>query len=130
MKSYDGGYTVAQLIKVKERKVANQINTAAELDAEIKLLQMKLASIKDELGGVDPGKYVTSDGHTVTISESPKFSEITPDAAKKALREKRQGKNFMECIKVAVTPLKRYLSDQEIGTLREVTTYTRRYSFK
>lgn len=118
------------MIKVKDKKLAEKIEEGAKLDAEIKLRQTKLKGIKEDLSTQKPGKYITEEGRLVTISEAPKYTDIPPETAKKALREKRLGKNFMECIKVVVTPLKRYLSDQEIGTLREVDSYTRKYSFK
>ncbi len=117
-------------IRVSDPKLAATINKGAELDTEIKWMQEQLKGIKEDLSTQDPGKYITEAGRSVTISESPKFSDVTPEAAKKALREKRLGKNFMECIKVVITPLKRYLSDQEIGTLREVVDHVRKYSFK
>ncbi len=116
---------------VKKKVLSRLINEGAELDVEIKALTARIKEIKGDLTEkMDVGTYVTEEGHSVTISESPKFSDISPENAKKALREKRLGKNFMGCIKVAITPLKRYLSDQEIGTLREVLAYSRRYSFK
>jgi len=117
-------------IKVGDAEFAQTINKAVRLDKQMKAFKLELDAIKTELDAAEPGKYLTEEGNTLTISESPKFSDVTPDDAKKALREKRLGKNFHECIKVNVTCLKRFLSDQELGILRDVVTYTRRYSFK
>jgi hypothetical protein len=117
-------------IKVTDKKLASKINKATKIDKEIKELKTKLEAIKENMYDVAPGKYITDKGNTVTIAEAPKFSEISPEKVKKELRSKRLGKKFTECIKVVITPLKKYLSDQEIKDLREIESYTRRYSFK
>lgn len=111
-------------------KTAKLINNGAQLDDELKLLKDELSEVKDDLGFLSAGKHVTSEGNSVTVSETDVFSEISPESAKMALREKRLGKNFLDCVKVAITPLKRYLSDQELGTLRKVVKQSRRYTFK
>lgn len=128
IKQYTGGNM--KTIKVSDVDMESKIHKGARLDKKIKLLQEQFKGIKEDLSKSKPGKYITEEGHSVTISETPKYTDIQPETAKKALREKRLGKNFMECIKVVIAPLKRYLSDQEIGTLREVDSYTRKYSFK
>ncbi len=117
-------------IKVKDEVMHELIETGSKLDAEIKLRQVKLKEIKEDLETYTAGKYITENGKSVTISESPKFSEIKPEEAKKALRAKRLGKNFSACTKIVITVLQRFLSDQELGTLRTVESYTRKYSFK
>lgn len=117
-------------VKVTDDVLIRQIERGAKVNAKIKVLTAELKGIKEDLSKLEPNKYLTDDGNAVTISEAPRFSDVSPELAKKALRGKRLGNNFMDCVKVAITPLKRYLSDQEIGTLRETVGYTRKYSFK
>ncbi|RLI66831.1 MAG: hypothetical protein DRO67_00210 [Candidatus Asgardarchaeum californiense] len=118
------------IIKVQDEELNEKINEGVTCDREIKRLQLKLTSIKEDLEYLEPGKYMTPGGNTVTISESAKYSEISPEDAKQALRSKRLGKNFLVCVKVVVKCLKRYLSDEELNALRRIESYTRRYSFK
>ena len=117
--------------KVKRKELAKIIDAAANIDAEIKNLKIKLDGYREDLDSdLDPGKYITTGGHSVTVSETTTYTEIDPTKAKKALKAKRQGKFFPDCVKIALTQLKRYLSDQELEELREVKGTSRRYSFK
>lgn len=120
------------MVEAPDTKVAALIREGAALDTDIKLAQSRLKKIKEKLTkALDKGTYIDPKSmSSVTISVTPKYSDITPDDAKKALREKRLGKHFHECVKVSVTPLKRYLSDTEISKLREVVGHSERCSFK
>ena len=119
-----------KIIKVGDDRLNKQINEGVTYDREIKRLQTLLVEIKESFADLDPGKYMTDGGNTVTISEAPKYSAIVPEEAKKALREKRLGKNFMSCVSIGVTKLKRFLSDEELEGLRSIESHTRKYSFK
>ena len=113
-----------------DKKLSAVIDKAAKINSKIKNLEVQLNTIKESLKITPTGKYITNAGHSLTVSETTKFSDISPEKAKKALRDRRQGKFFIECIKVAITPLKRYLSDSEISELREEVGVSRRYTFK
>ena len=119
-----------KIVKVMDDNLSKRINNGVTHDREIKRLKTLLTEIKEGMEDLEPAKYMTPGGNTVTISETPKYTLIAPEDAKKALREKRLGKNFMSCVAVGVTKLKRFLSDQEIECLRDVEEQTRKYSFK
>lgn len=118
------------IIKVQDDHIEHLIDEGCRLDAQIKDLADKLSGIKTELEVLSKGKHKTTDGNCVTVSEMAQYSVIEPEEAKKALREKRLGRNFLLCVKVNITNLKRYLSDQEMEGLRSIESYSRRYSFK
>ena len=119
-----------KIVKVTNDDLNKKINDGVTYDREIKRLQTLLTEIKEGMEELTPAKYMTPGGNTVTISESPQYTTIVPEEAKKALREKRLGKNFMSCVSVGVTKLKRFLSDEEFEHLRSVDDYSRKYSFK
>jgi len=115
---------------VQNPEMIELINTGCKLDKLKKDCETRLDGIKTELEVLRLGKHVTPEGNSVTISETAVYTEIDPEEAKRALREKRLGKSFMECVKVNVTCLKRFLSDQELSSLRTLDKYTRKNSFK
>ena len=119
-----------EVIKVKDKWTIKRINEGVTHDREIKRLQTLMAGTKEDLADLKPAKYMTPGGNTVTISTTPKYTDIAPEEAKKALRMKRLGMNFMSCVTIGVTKLKRFLSDQEIESLRKIESYTRKCSFK
>lgn len=118
------------IIPVDDPTTALLINEGCRLDKEKKDIESKLAGIKTELEMLEVGKYKTDIGSIVTVSESDSYSAIDPAGAKALLRSKRLGKNFLSCVKVSVTDIKRHLSEEELETLRGVTGVIRKYSFK
>jgi len=125
--NHDGGYTML----VKDKNIAKLINEGALLDTEIKKLAKDFKEVKSELDDeLDKGTFVTSKGHALTISCSKRYSDIAPEEAKTALRKKRLGKNFMNCIKVNLTELRKLLTDEEINKLRVAAGNTTKMSFK
>ena len=119
------------VIKLKgKEEIEALIIKGVELDTQIKSLSAELNYIKEQLGSFNPGKFISTTGASVTISETPRYTDISPADAKQALRDKRLGQLFVKCIKVSVTELGKLLSDVELNALRERTGSTRRYSFK
>lgn len=120
--------------KIPEYKIngaeGKLVSKGAELDKEIKRLTTELSDIKEKMTTWKTGKYITSSGSSVTISETDKYSEIDPAAAKQALRDKRLGQFFLKCIKIQVTELGKLLSDVELNSLREKVGKVRKCSFK
>lgn len=117
-------------ILIEDKNIAFLIEEGCRLDSAKKAIESSLTGIKSELEVLDPGKYITDEGSTVNISTSPKYSAIDPSEAKIALRAKRLGKNFMACVSVSISALKRHLSDDELDELRTVEGTTRKHSFK
>ena len=117
-------------ILIQNTVIESLINEGCKLDKQAKIIEEKLKGIKTELQVLEIGRYRTTAGKTVNISQLPIYSEISPESVKTALRDKRLGKNYSKCVKVNITNLKRFLSDQEIGNLRDVVEYSRRHSFK
>jgi len=117
-------------ILIQDTVIESLINEGCKLDKQAKIIEEKLKGIKTELQVLEIGRYRTTAGKTVNISQLPIYSEISPESVKTALRDKRLGKNYSKCVKVNITNLKRFLSDQEIGNLRDVVEYSRRHSFK
>jgi hypothetical protein len=116
---------------VKDKEIANLINAGAKLDENIKALTKEFKAIKDELKDkLDKGTYVTSKGRALTISCSKKYSDIQPEKAKEALRKKRLGRNFMHCVKVNLTELRKLLTDADIKNLRVAAGSIVKMSFK
>jgi len=111
-------------------KKASLINKGAKIDDEIKRLTAELKKVKEKLNSLEPGSYLTKEGRAVTISETVQFTDMDPIETKNALKAKRLGKRFYECVKVNVSCIKRYLSDTELNKLREAKGTSRRYCFK
>jgi hypothetical protein len=124
--------TVVLTNKNGERKLVSLIETGAALDAEIKEATERFKLLKEEINELTQGgkKYVTPNGHSLTVSESDKYTDVDPAAAKQALRDKRLGKFFLDVVKVQLTGLAKYLSETELNELREKVGSTRRLSFR
>ena len=116
---------------VKDKETAQLINAGAKLDEKIKALTKEFKEIKEDLKErLDKGTYVTKGGRSLTISCSKKYSDIPPEKAKEALRKKRLGRNFLNCVKVNLTELRKLLSDADIKELRVSAGSIIKMSFK
>jgi len=119
------------VVCVQDKTTIALIEEGHKASTAFKDAEERLRGIKTELEYLDAGSsYKTPSGKSVTISNSPVYSAIDPAEAKVALRAKRLGRNFLACVKVNVAFIQRHLSDQEMDTLREVVTHTRKHSFR
>lgn len=115
----------------KQSELESLVKEGLKLSDKIKLLEKEFSKIKRKLDEYPAGKYATEGNETVTISETPVVTDPDPFAVKKLLIERKIGPRFMECVKIHITSLKRYITDEELAALRtETGEVSRRYSFR
>lgn len=114
----------------KGERDAELIAEGCKLNRQIKIKEKRLAEIKAQLKHLAEGKYMTPNGKTVNVILQDQMSAIDPEAAQKALRDLRKGKEFMGCVKVMMDEIKRRLDPDVLKTLQSKCGTIRKYSFK
>lgn len=85
---------------------------------EMKVLEERLAEIKDEMDLGKKGTYKNSAGDSLVIAETEKFSEISPKAVLDYLKKQKMSSRFPETVKVQLTPLKKIVPESMIDKWR------------
>ena len=101
------------------------IDEAGKLDKLIKANTVKLKDLKSQLA--DHFKELGSkkeEGtkYKVSFSVTPRYSDISPVACHDLLEARGLGAHILEVVKIQVTPLKKFLSGEEVDSLREKTS--------
>jgi len=110
---------------------SENIDRGCELNTEIKRLEKEFGILKEKLKEeLTKGTYVTPKGNSLVIACTKKWSDIPPESAKTALRTKRLGRNFLNCVKVNLASLRKLLTDKEIDALRVAAGSTIKLTFK
>lgn len=117
--------------KISNKQIAELINEGCQLSTEKKEIESRLSEIKALLKEdlEDDGKYTTKENGILEISSRKEYTDINPVKARKALKEKGLAGFYPEVIKVALDPLRKYLSDMEIEELRQIKGVTRIMKF-
>lgn len=91
---------------------------ACKLDKTKKVAEKRLKVIKIALGLDTKGEYTNKAGDLVTVSVSPKKSDVDPMELQKKLKEQKKESKFWSCVKVQLTPLKKVLVQDEIDKMQ------------
>ena len=115
-------------------KDAKLISEGAELSKQIKLQTDRLAEIKallsDSLDIFSSETYVTKSGAVLDITERRQYNDMKPKEVLKTLKLHSMADKFPEVVKVLVTPLKRFLPEDIVDSLREEKDPSLSWSFK
>ncbi len=112
-------------------KQAKLVDQGASLNAEIKALQEELKEVRASLKEYDMqvGSYATRNGSVLKIIESGTFADVSPKEAHAEMKKLRLGKHFPEVVKINITSLKRFLSEDIVKKLRPKTGVSQRWSW-
>lgn len=107
--------------------ITAKIDEAGKLDKNLKAMTIRLKELK-----VDLADYFRETGvkkeegakYGVTFSVTPKYSEIDPVECHTLLEQRGHGARLLEVVKIQVTPLKKFLSGEEVDSLRDKTGET------
>lgn len=108
---------------------AKTLHEACTTSKKIASLEEKL-SICKELLDLDAGSYVNSKGDVVSICDTKKYSDVNSEKVLTWMKSKRLGSKFIECVKIQITPLRKFMEDVDINRFRKLLKTSKRYTFK
>lgn len=94
-----------------------------------KAIDERLKEIKGELDFVD-GVYRNEAGDELVVSDSEKYSEISPRDVLMYLKRKQMSNRFPEVVKVQITALRKVVPDSMVDKWRNVIDHTYRWTWK
>jgi hypothetical protein len=106
------------------------LSEGCKLDAAKKEIEKRLKEIKEELNLEQEGQYTNSEGDRISISYTKNYSEPDPKEIYSLMKTKKLGKFFWKCVKLSITELKKYISENEVNSFRKELDPIKRHSFK
>lgn len=116
--------------KMLKGRKALLLAEGCKLRKEAKVIEGRLAEIKAEMNINTAGTFRNEAGDELVISETAKFSEISPGTVLSYLKKKRMSNRFPEIVKVQITALKKVVPESVVDKWREPLDAVMRWNWK
>ena len=118
------------MAKMLKGRKALLLAEGCKIKRQMKMHEERLKEIRSELGFDSAGIYRNEAGDELVISETEKFTEISPKSVLNYLKKNNMASRFPETVKVQITPLKKLVPETVINRWRKPLDPILRWTWK